>query len=296
MNLRDLQYLVAVSDTLHFGKAATQVNVSQPTLSMQLKKLEQTLGVQLFERSNKHVMLTPIGEDISTRARGVLEAANALVQAAQNAGDPLAGRLKLGLFPTLAPYLLPSLMPQLRGLFPALDIQLVEEKTPELLAQLEAGTLECALLALPLPAEHRALVTATLFTEPFLLAVAPDHPLAKRRSVKLTDLAKESVLLLEDGHCLRDQALAICQMIGVGEANHFRATSLETLRHMVAGGQTVTLMPALATRTTDQSARYIPFAAPAPSRQIGLVWRKTSARTILFSALSKFISNAYRSL
>ena len=236
MNLRDLQYLVAVSDTLHFGRAAAQVHVSQPTLSMQLKKLEETLGVQLIERSNKQVMLTPIGMEIAARARGILTSTAQLVEVAKHARDPLAGTLHLGLFPTLAPYLLPSLMPHLRARFPALKLQLVEEKTPELLQQLEAGEIDAALLTLPLPAAHPALVSASLFTEPFLLAVSPSHRLAKRKKVALSDLTQESVLLLEDGHCLRDQALEICQMIGVGEASHFRATSLETLRHMVAAG------------------------------------------------------------
>lgn len=296
MNLRDLQYLVAVADTLHFGRAAQLVHVSQPTLSMQIKKLEETLGVQLIERTNKQVMLTTIGTEIAARARTLLAGAHQLVEAARSARDPLAGTLHLGLFPTLAPYVLPGLMPQLSAAFPALTLQLVEEKTPDLLRRLENGTLDAALLALPLPAEHPALCSLPLFTEPFLLAVARTHRLAARTEVTLRDLAEESVLLLEDGHCLRDQALEICHRIGLGEAGHFRATSLETLRHMVAAGGAVTLMPALAARMGDSTAVYVPFAAPAPSRQIGLVWRKTSARTALFTPMARVISAFYAAL
>ena len=294
MNLRDLEYLVAVADTLHFGQAAQAVHVSQPTLSIQLKKLEETLGVQLFERSNRQVMLTPIGQEITARARRTLDEAEQLKLIARAARDPLAGRLKLGLFPTLAPYLLPSLMPQLNQHFPELDLLLVEEKTPELIHQLESGTIDCALLAMPVHSD--TLRVQHLFDEPFMLAVSRRHRLADRKSVKLTDIANENVLLLEDGHCLRDQALEVCQMVGITESNNFRATSLETLRHMVTASDAVTLMPALAVQPDDANARYIPFAAPAPSRQIGLYWRSTSARTPLFVALSTLIAKAYRKL
>jgi LysR family hydrogen peroxide-inducible transcriptional activator len=294
MNLRDLDYLVAVAEHLHFGKAARACNVSQPTLSMQLKKLEDTLGVQLFERSNTRVMVTPIGAEMVTRARRMLMEAKQMKLAATSARDPLAGSLRLGLFPTLAPYLLPSLMPKLHATFSKLSVQLVEEKTPTLIAQLESGALDCALLAMPVASD--GLDHAMLFREPFLLAVAATHPLAKRKSVKLDDLANESVLLLEDGHCLRDQALAVCQMIGLGETNNFRATSLETLRHMVAASRAVTLMPKLATLGDDPHTRYIPFAAPAPSRDIGLYWRSTSARAPLFTAMAKLMAADYRKL
>lgn len=293
MNLRDLEYLVAVADTLHFGQAAKQVHVSQPTLSMQLKKLEETLGVQVFERTNKQVLLTPIGRDIVARARRTLDEAAQLVSLARAARDPLSGTLRIGLFPTLAPYLLPGLMPHISATFPKLRLQLVEEKTPVLIAQLEAGTLECALLAMPVPSDmldHRP-----LFTEPFLLATPPAHRLAKRKRVTLDDLAKETVLLLEDGHCLRDQALEVCQMVGIGETENFRATSLETLRHMVSAGSAVTLMPALAAKG-DKTARYIPFAAPAPARQIGLYWRTTSARASLYVQLAELIAKRYPTL
>jgi LysR family hydrogen peroxide-inducible transcriptional activator len=291
MNLRDLEYLIAVAEHLHFGKAALAVHVSQPTLSMQLKKLEETLGVQLFERSNKQVMLTPMGVDMVARARRILDEAAQMRLVAKSAADPLSGVLRLGLFPTLAPYLLPSLMPALTTAFPKLAVQLVEEKTPALLAQLASGALDCALLAMPVAAE--GLAVAPLFREPFLLAVAADHRLAARQIVTFADLARESVLLLEDGHCLRDQALEVCHMAGIGEAKNFRATSLETLRHMVGSSQAVTLMPKLATQPDDPHMRYIAFEAPAPVREIGLYWRKTSARAPLFAAMAAVIAKNF---
>ena len=178
MNLRDFQYLVAVAELLHFGKAAKACHVSQPTLSMQLKKLEETLGVQLFERDNRQVMLTAIGADVAARARRVLTEVAQMKLAAQSARDPLAGTLTLGLFPTLAPYLLPSLMPKLQAAFPKLTLLLVEEKTPHLIAQLESGTIDAALLAMPVTSD--ALSVAPLFREPFWLAVGRHHPLAAR--------------------------------------------------------------------------------------------------------------------
>ena len=294
MNLRDFQYLVAVAELLHFGKAAKACHVSQPTLSMQLKKLEETLGVQLFERDNRQVMLTAIGADVAARARRVLTEVAQMKLAAQSARDPLAGTLTLGLFPTLAPYLLPSLMPKLQAAFPKLTLLLVEEKTPHLIAQLESGTIDAALLAMPVTSD--ALSVAPLFREPFWLAVGRHHPLAARSSVTLEDIRHASVLLLEDGHCLRDQALAVCQMIGVGKAREFRATSLETLRHMVGASDAVTLIPKLAVRADDPAIAYIPFAYPAPARDIGLYWRATSARTQLFSAMAALMATAYTTL
>lgn len=294
MNLRDLHYLVTVAETLHFGKAALLCHVSQPTLSMQLKKLEDELGVQLFERTNKQVMLTPIGSAMVARARHVLAEIAQMKQLAATAHDPLAGELRLGLFPTLAPYLLPGLMPPLKSAFPKLELLLVEEKTPTLIAQLEAGQIDVALLAMPVDSD--ALAHAPLFVEPFLLAVAATHPLAKRKSVRLEDMRDQSVLLLEDGHCLRDQALEVCHMLGIGETNHFRATSLETLRHMVASSRSVTLMPKLATQDGNAALRYIPFASSAPARHIGLYWRRSCARATLFAAMAQRIGEAYKKL
>lgn len=285
MNLRDLQYLVVVADHLHFGKAARACNVSQPTLSMQLKKLEEQLGVQFFERTNKSVMLTPIGRQIVGQARRILEEAEQIKVLAKAAGNPLAGDLRMGVFPTLAPYLLPSLVPKIRTRFPDLNLLLVEEKTDVLVSFLKEGQIDCALLAMPVIDD--VLECAELFIEPFTLAVSVTHPLAKRKSISVDDLKDVSMLLLDEGHCLRDQALQVCQSIGLGEAKNFRATSLETLRHMVASGNTVTLMPKLAARSDDTTVCYIPFKAPVPSRTIGLYWRKTSTRKALYTDMHK---------
>jgi LysR family hydrogen peroxide-inducible transcriptional activator len=282
MNLRDLQYLTAVAELKHFGKAAAACHTSQPTLSMQLKKLEEMLGITLFERSNKRVMITPIGEAIVERAQRILREAEEITATAKMAQNPYAGKFRLGVFPTLAPYFLPLAIPSLRKKFPQLQLLLVEEKTPALLEKLKAGTLDAALLALPIAED--GLETAPLFDDPFLLAVPHNHTLAKRKIIRQNDIADECLLLLEDGHCLRAQALEVCHMAGASEQQEFRATSLETLRHMVTAGVGITLIPRLAMQKKDGIA-YIPFAKPAPSRTIGLVWRKISARKLCIEAL-----------
>jgi len=291
MNLRDLQYLSAVSRTLHFGRAAEECNVSQPTLSMQLKKLEETLGVQLIERDNKSVMLTPMGKEMAARASRILKEAGDMKELARTARDPLAGELRLGIFPTLAPYLLPSLMPQMKKHFPKLSLLLVEEKTPVLTERLQAGEIDAAILAMP--AEGEGLMYRELFEEPFMLAVGKEHRLAAKKQVTLADIRDETMLLLEDGHCMREQALSICHRIGIGEANNFRATSLETLRHMVASGDHVTLIPQLASEPGG-NVRYIPFKGAGLSRVLGLYWRKTSGRTALFEKMADVIAKDHK--
>ncbi len=275
MNLRDLQYLVAVAELGHFGKAALQCNTSQPTLSMQLKKLEDYLGVQLIERSNKRVMMTPIGESIAAQANTILQHSADIHALAKAAQDPFAGEFRLGAFPTLAPYYLPVAVPAIHQALPRLKLLLVEEKTPLLLERLKTGALDAAFLALPVEEEWAESVP--LFDDPFLLAVPHHHPLAKRKQVTQRDLQDERLLLLEDGHCLRSQALAVCSLTGAAEQQEFRATSLETLRQMVGAGVGITLMPQLAAGK-EKSVKYLPFAGLAPSRTIGLVWRKHTAR------------------
>lgn len=289
MNIRDMQYLVAVAEHLHFGQAAEACNVSQPTLSMQLKKLEEFLDVRLFERSNKQVMLTPVGKEILAHARALLSEGEQIKSIARAAKDPLAGEVRLGVFPTLAPYLLPHIMPVIRRKFPKLSLLLVEEKTPILLDQLEHGALEATLLALPV--HKHALHIKELFKETFYLAVPTTHPLAAKKSVTYADLANQEMLLLDEGHCLRDQALEVCQTIGIGEAKAFRATSLETLRHMVAAGDAVTLMPELAA-SPQKGITYVPFAKPVPSRTIGLCWRARGSRSALYQSLGDVIAQA----
>lgn len=277
MNLRDLGYLVALADLRHFGKAAEACFVSQPTLSTQLRKLEEELGVPLVERAPRKVMLTPVGIDMVQRARRILADVEAMKASARRSRDPAAGSLRLGVFPTLGPYLLPHVVPQLRQCFPQLELLLIEEKSNVLLQRLHEGKLDAALLALPVHDEQ--LHSQCLFEEPFLLAAPSSHPLTRRKSLSMADLSDQTLLLLEDGHCLRDQALDVCRLAGAQEKSGFRATSLETLRQMVAAGAGVTLLPALAVSepmVQPASIRTVAFKAPAPSRKIALVYRKTS--------------------
>ncbi|PPD32037.1 MAG: DNA-binding transcriptional regulator OxyR [Methylomonas sp.] len=287
MNLRDLHYLIAVADLRSFVQAAERCFISQPTLSTQIKKLEDGLGVQIFERSNKRVLLTEIGEQVVISARRILQEVEQVKQLAEHAGDPLAGNLRIGAFPTLSTYIFPPLVPLIRQQFPKARLILLEEKTEELIKQLKNAQIDMALLALPVPDE--SLQRAVLFDDEFLLAVAADHPLANLNKIAQTDLAGQQLLLLDEGHCLRGQALQICQINSADEQQDVRATSLETLRQMVRAGTGITFMPRIAIGPGDDGIRYIPFASPAPSRSIGLVWRKTSARGKLITAMAGLI-------
>jgi LysR family hydrogen peroxide-inducible transcriptional activator len=287
MNLRDLRYLVALADALHFGKAADACHVSQPTLSTQVKKLEEELGVVLVERAPRHVMLTPAGRDIAARARRVLAEVEQMRETARRTSDPEAGTIRLGLFPTLGPYLLPHVVPRIRTRFPRLELLLVEEKTEVVLNMLRDGKLDAAVLALPLHEDW--LETELLFEEPFLLAVPEGHALAGHADLRLSDLGEQHLLLLEEGHCLRDQALEVCHLAGAGEKEGFRATSLETLRQMVAAGVGVTLLPMLAVKppvSPSENIRLVAFRDPPPSRQMALVWRKSSAMSSFLRQLA----------
>ena len=293
MNLRDLQYLVALAETGHFGEAAERCHVSQPTLSAQVKKLEEYLGVQLFERQPKKVRLTDAGRRIVERARRVTQEAEEIRELARASRDPLTGKLRVGLIPTIAPYLLPRVAPQLRRKLPGLSLMLYEYRTGPLLEKLRAGELDLAILALP--ADTAGLETRSLFAESFLVAVPRRHRLAVRRRLKPADLAGETLLLLEDGHCLRDQALDVCSSVPVQEEQDFRATSLETLRQMVASGLGITLMPRLATEGPFAGARGIefrPFAPPSPSRVVGAAWRKSSSREAAIRAVCDTLTSA----
>lgn len=278
MNLRDLKYLVALADLRHFGKAAEACFVSQPTLSTQIRKLEEELGVVLIERAPRKVMLTAAGQDVVQRARRIVADVDEMKEAARRSHDPASGTLRLGVFPTLGPYLLPHVVPALREAFPQLELLLVEEKSDVLLQRLRDGQLDAALLALPLHDEQ--LHAQFLFEEPFVLAAPERHPLAQARGLHIDDLGHETLLLLEDGHCLRDQALDVCRLAGAQEKAGFRATSLETLRQMVAAGVGVTLLPALSVHAPvvqPAGIRLVPFADPAPTRRLALAWRKSSA-------------------
>ncbi len=287
MNLRALQYLVKLAELRHFSKAADACFVSQPTLSTQIMKLEEELGVALVERIPRKVQLTPVGEEIAQRARHVLRDIEQIKMTARRSRDPETGLLRLGLFPTLAPYLLPHIVPALRKRFPELKLQLAEEKTEHLLEQLDNGGLDAAMLALPIHAD--GLEVEVLFEEPFMLAVPATHPLADQRDIRLADLEGEELLLLEDGHCLRDQALEVCALAGARERVDFHATSMETLRQMVAADVGITLMPVLAVKPPIPATANLlirPFASPPPSRTIALIWRRSSPLGSLMHSLA----------
>jgi LysR family transcriptional regulator, hydrogen peroxide-inducible genes activator len=290
LKLKDLRYLVAVADTRHFGRAAERSFVSQPTLSAQLKKLEDYLGVQLIERAPKRVQLTAAGEEIVERARRILEAGEEIVELARGHRDPLAGRLRLALLPTIGPYLLPNVAGKLRKQMPRLELMLYEYQTDPMLEKLHSGEIDVGILALPVQME--GLDSQELYKEPFTVAMPANHKLAQRSSIRVSDLEHETLLLLEDGHCLRDQALEICSGTGMHEKQDFRATSLETLRQMVASGVGITLLPELAGRGAYGQARGVairPFVKPVPTRTVGAVWRKSSARRDAILALCKHI-------
>jgi LysR family hydrogen peroxide-inducible transcriptional activator len=291
MNLRDLRYLVALADHLHFGRAADACFVSQPTLSTQIRKLEDELEIELFERSPRHIMLTDVGARVVERARVVLRETDQIREIARRTQDPESGSLRLGLFPTLGPYLLPHIVQRIRARFPRMELLLVEEKTEDVLRGLREGSLDAGILALPVHDDQ--LHVEPLFEEPFVLAVPSSHPLAGSGEAVATEVMEgESVLLLEDGHCLRDQALEVCHFAGAAERVGFRATSLETLRQMVAAGVGVTLLPMLAVRPPvpiSDDVRLIPFKAPVPTRRIAMLWRKTSAYREFLPKLAQIV-------
>lgn len=278
MNIRDLKYLLAVANTKHFGQAAEQCFVSQPTLSMQIKKLEEELGVTIFERTNKQVMLTSIGKQIVEQAGKVLSEVEQLKSLAEHAQDPFKGDFKLGIIPTIGPYLLPIILPTLKKALPALNLIITENKTENIISRLVQGDLDAIILALPMEVPN--MVEQLLYQEPFYLALSKHHHLAKKQKITMNDLQNSDLLLLEEGHCLRDQALDACRLVGVKEKQGYQATSLETLRHMVAANLGMTLLPELAIKYTakNPNVKYIAFKRPTPSRDVGIVWRETSTR------------------
>lgn len=274
--LRQLQYAVAVAETLSFSRAAERCHVSQPSLSTQVAQLEEALGTRLFERDRRQVLRTAAGEALLLRARAVLREVDDLVDLAQRAADPLAGVIRLGVLPTLSPYLVSAIRPALRRAFPRLTLRWVEDKTAALVARLGAGELDGVLLALE--ADTGDLEHELIGFDPFVLAAPARHPLMARSGpVTRRELEGENVLLLDDGHCFREQALEVCAAARSQELE-FRATSLPTLAQMVADGAGVTLLPQLAVATEVKRARLSvrPFAAPAPGRTIALAWRRRS--------------------
>jgi len=276
MTLQELRYLVALADCGHFGQAAEACFVSQSTLSTGLKKLEDFLGVIVFDRSLKRVTPTPIGREIVESARRIIDEAARIREMASYAKDPMDRTLHLGVIPTLGPYYLPHVVTRVRDAFPKLRLLLREEMTPYMLEHLADGKLDAGLLALPI--DDPGLEVAPLFIEPFLAAVPGGHALAMSRTVNIDELAAAGLMLLEEGHCLRDQALEACHLQGL-KSEEIRATSLETLRQMVAMGLGVTLIPTLAgagLNATGDQVVLKPISKPGAARSIGLVWRRRS--------------------
>lgn len=277
LTLRQLQYIVAVDREKSFHRAAESCHVSQPSLSAQLAEAENALGVRLFERNRRRVLITAAGTEIVARARDILVAVDELLEAARRHVDPLAGRLRVGVIPTIGPYLLPEVDPALRRAFPRLELLWTEDKTETLVSLVRAGELDAALLALE--SDLGDLEHAVVGRDPFVLAASPRHALGRNsRRVRLDDLQAENVLLLDDGHCFREQALDLCSRAGATELG-FRATSLPTLCQMVAGGTGVTLLPRLAVEVENRRGllRIREFTRPAPHRTIVLAWRRRSA-------------------
>jgi LysR family hydrogen peroxide-inducible transcriptional activator len=291
--LRQLQYAVAVAESLSFRKAAERCHVSQPSLSAQLAQLEGVLGTRLFERDRRRVLVTGAGRALVERARAVLRDADDLVEAARRAADPFTGSLRIGVIPTISPYLLPAVAPALRAAYPRLTVLWVEDKTHALMQSLAAGTLDAALVALE--SELGDVESATLAWDPFVLATPVGAALgAGSKPVRAPELRGANVLLLDDGHCFREQALAVCAGARARELE-FRATSLPTLAQMVAGGAGVTLLPQLAlpTETRGTALRVRRFAEPAPGRTIALVWRPRSPLRPALQQLASTLREAY---
>ena len=294
MTLQELRYVVALADTGHFGHAAEACFVSQSTLSTQIKKLEDYLGIALFDRSLKSVSLTPTGVEIVDSARRIIEEANRICELSKQCKDPMTRAIHLGVIPTLGPYYLPHVLPDIHEHFPKLRLLLREEMTPHVLAHLTDGKLEAGLLALPLPTDDPSLEMVPLFCEPFMAAVPAGHRLATATEINLNELVDAGLFLLEEGHCLRNQALEACGLEGLAN-EEIRATSLETLRQMVGMGLGVTLIPALAgAQSHDIGTRVVlrPLAAPGASRVIGLVWRRRSPIAPAMESLAKFLKGS----
>lgn len=294
MTLQELRYLVALADKGHFLRAAETCNVGQPTLSTQLKKLEDYLGVTLFERNKHHMRPTPIGVQIIECARTILTLADEIRELASSNQDPMNGPLRLGVIPTIGPYLIPHLLPAIRSSFANLHLYLREDLTSNLLERLRHGSLDALLLALPVRGDDIEMMP--LFREAFVVALPKGHALTRQKHINEAALCGENVLLLEEGHCMRDQALAICGATSSDQREELKATSIETLRQMVAAGVGCTLLPRLAAipgaGSIDNGMVEIrSFEAPEPMRTIGLAWRHGYPREATIRGLGELIEN-----
>jgi LysR family transcriptional regulator, hydrogen peroxide-inducible genes activator len=312
MTLTELKYIVAVAREKHFGKGADACHVSQPTLSVAIKKLEEELQVKLFERNATEITVTPLGEEIIRQAQSVLEQADNIRELAKRGKDPLAGALRLGVIYTIGPYLLPDLVRQTIATMPQMPLMLQENFTVKLLEELRNGEIDCAILAEPFPDTNLAI--APLYDEPFMAAVPNAHPLAERSSITAEEIKKETMLLLGNGHCFRDHVLEVCPEFARFSSNSdgirksFEGSSLETIKHMVAAGMGITLVPRLGVpkeamalngdakkRTRGKAAeapsfiKYLPFTGHIPSRRVVLAWRRSFTRYEAIAALRNAI-------
>ena len=290
MTLTELRYIVAVAREKHFGRAAEACFVSQPTLSVAIKKLEEELDVKIFERGTSEVSVTPLGEEIVRQAQAVIEQAAAIKEIAKRGKDPLAGPLRLGIIYTIGPYLLPELVRHAIEMTPQMPLMLQENFTVKLLEMLRTGELDCAIMAEPFP--DTGLAIAPLYDEPFMVAVPKSHPLARRASIASEELKRETMLLLGTGHCFRDHVLEVCPEFArfssdaEGIRKSFEGSSLETIKHMVASGMGVTVVPQLSVPGEPQAhLAFVKFAPPVPSRRVVLAWRKSFTRYEAIAAL-----------
>ena len=294
MTLTELRYIVAVAREKHFGRAAEACFVSQPTLSVAIKKLEDELDLKIFERGSNEVSVTPLGEEIVRQAQSVIEQAQAIKEIAKRGKDPLAGALRLGIIYTIGPYLLPELVKHAIEMFPQMPLMLHENFTAKLLDMIRTGELDAAILAEPFP--DTGLAIAPLYDEPFVVALPSGHPLAKRKAIPSVELKQETMLLLGTGHCFRDHVLEVCPEFArfssdaEGIRKSFEGSSLETIKHMVASGMGITVVPRLSIpREPHPHLRHVPFADPVPSRRVVLAWRRSFTRYEAIAALRNAI-------
>lgn len=295
MNIRDLEYLISLAEYKHFRRAADACNVSQPTLSGQIRKLEDELGIILLERTSRKVLFTQSGLLLVDQAKTVLREVKLLKEMASNQGKEMTGPLHVGVIPTIGPYLMPHIVPALQNAFPDLELFLYEAQTHQLLEQLETGRLDCAIVASV--RETEPFIEVPLFKERMLLAVAENHPWAKEQTIPMSMLKDHEMLMLDDGHCLRNQALGYCFTAGAKENSHFQATSLETLRNMVAANAGMTLMPELAVLSEGErgGVKYLP-CQPEPSRDVILVYRPGSPLRARYERIAEAIANSVKSI
>lgn len=295
MNIRDLEYLAALAEYKHFRRAADACHVSQPTLSGQIRKLEDELGITLLERTSRKVLFTQSGLLLVEQAKKVLREVKLLKEMASNQGKEMTGPLHIGVIPTVGPYLLPYIMPTLKETFPELELFLYEAQTAQLLDQLESGRLDCAIVASV--RETEAFIEVPVFNESMLLAVSEQHPWAKEKQILMDRLKGCEILMLDDGHCLREQAIGYCFAAGAKENSHFQATSLETLRNMVAANAGITLMPELAVLNegTRSGVKYIP-CSPKPARAITMVYRPGSPLRNRYERIAKTVGDTVKAI